>query len=86
MRTTPMPNDTRDADSGRFAEKRTDGEFVSAVRALDMPATNEVAEYVDCPYRTAYGRLTRLESTGRLTSRNIGNSLVWFVADEEADS
>lgn len=79
MRARSMPNNTRDAESGRFAEKHTDEEFLSAARALDMPTTNEIAEYVGCPYRTAYGRLSRLEQTGQVTSRSVGNSLVWSV-------
>ncbi|WP_122090366.1 helix-turn-helix domain-containing protein [Halalkalicoccus subterraneus] len=72
-----MRNDKRDEETGRFGEKFTDEEFINAVESGDLPTTSDVATAVDCNYRTAYGRLGDLEDAGVITSRKVGNSLVW---------
>lgn len=75
--TEAMPYDDRDDKSGRFRQEFTDSEFLEAVRNHDLPTTTDVSEQVGCKYRTAYERLNRLEDSGQLRSRKIGNSLVW---------
>lgn len=78
-----MPYDDRDDETGRFRQEFTDEDFLAAVRDADLPTTSEVGEAVGCKYRTAYERLGRLEDNGRVTSRTVGNSLVWSVTDPE---
>nr|WP_246084444.1 HTH domain-containing protein [Salinadaptatus halalkaliphilus] len=46
-----------------------------------MAGTSEIAETVGCTRRTAYTRLQTLESEGQVTSRKVGNSLLWSVCD-----
>lgn len=79
-----MPYDDRDADTGRFRQEFADEDFLEAVRNADLPTTSDVAESVGCKYRTAYSRLGNLEDKGRITSRQVGNSLVWAAATEKS--
>nr|WP_284011077.1 HTH domain-containing protein [Halomicroarcula sp. YJ-61-S] len=44
-----------------------------------MAGTSEIAEEVGCTRRTAYTRLQSLEADNRVSSRKVGNSLVWTV-------
>lgn len=78
-----MPYDERDDDTGRFRQEFADEDFLTAVREGDLPTTREVADAVGCKYRTAYARLSRLEDTGHVASRTVGNSLVWRVVDDK---
>lgn len=74
---TKMKNDKRDKETGRFGQKFADEEFINAVENGDLLSTSDVAEAVGCKYRTAYGRLGGLEDAGQISSRKVGNSLVW---------
>jgi len=76
-----VPYDERDEDSGQFTPAFTDEEFLSAVGGHDLPTTSDVADAVGCKYRTAYARLGELEDEGTVTSRKVGNSLVWMLAE-----
>lgn len=78
-----VPYDERDEDSGQFTPTFTDEEFLSAVESSDLPTTSEVADVVGCKYRTAYARLGELEDEGAVTSRKVGNSLVWMLAEDD---
>lgn len=80
-----MVNDSRDENTGRFDQQFADEDFLTVIRDHDLPTTKEVADGVSCKYRTAYGRLGELEDKGRITSRQVGNSLVWSIATEEID-
>jgi len=80
-----MPYDERDTDSGQFTPTYTDEDFITAVTDHDLPSTSNVADTVGCKYRTAYERLTRLEDAGQLTSRTVGNSLVWMITDPQEE-
>ena len=76
-------NDERDEDSGKFASKYSDQDFLDAVAALGGSAgTSEVADEVGCPRRTAYNRLDKLRERGELATRDIGPSLLWELDDE----
>jgi len=77
-----MPYDERDGDTGQFTPSFADEDFLDAVSAVDGATTSEVADRVGCEYRTAYKRLGDLEDQGRVESREVGNSLLWEVADE----
>lgn len=79
----PTVNEERDDTSGQFVEKYQPREFLDALRELDNAAgTTEIAEVVECPRRTAHHRLRALEDEGRVTSRQVGNSLLWMITDE----
>lgn len=76
-----MPHD-KHGDDGKFTATYDPGEFVTAVHALEIPTTADVAERVDCPHRTALHHLNKLEDQGRLSSRKVGPAKVWCVADD----
>lgn len=75
-----MANESRDDDSGKFTEKYEDRQFVDAIRTLGGSAgTAEVADELDCPHTTAYHRLDQLRDDGQITSRQIGNAVLWVI-------
>lgn len=78
-----MANETRDSDSGKFKEKYTDDEFIEALRELGGGGTNAVADQLNCPYRTAYNRLTALEESGEVKTKKVGRTNCWEVADPD---
>jgi len=78
-----MVNESRDDDSGKFTEKYDDEEFIEAIETLGGSAgTAEVAEELDCPHTTAYHRLDQLRDAGRISSRQIGNAVLWVIGGE----
>lgn len=77
-----MSESDRD-EHGRFAPKHTDAEVLAAVQTHEPAATSEVAEALGIARPSADYRLRRLEDAGRVTSKKIGNSLAWRLADEE---
>lgn len=78
-----MPKD-RDEQTGKYTERYTLGDFLSALESLDGSAgTQEVADEVGCAYRTAHAKLTELESDGELTSRKVGNAKLWELDSSE---
>ena len=77
-----MPGKDREEDSGKYTTSYPDSDFIDAIQTLDgMAGTSEIAETVGCTRRTAYTRLQSLESEEEVTSRKVGNSLLWSVAD-----
>lgn len=76
-----MANDTRDTDSGKFQEKYSDREFIEALRELGSGGTNDVANKLDCPYRTTYDRLTALEESGEIETKQVGRTNFWEVSE-----
>lgn len=74
-------NPERDENSGQFSENYPAEDFTQAIRERDLPTTGDVAEAVDCNRRTAYVRLTKMEVTGDVTSKEVGNALVWSVSE-----
>ena len=73
-----MGERTRDT-SGRYKSNVTDDDVVAAVRAHDPAATSEVADAVDVTRQAVDRRLRRLRDDGRVSSKKIGASLVWFM-------
>ena len=73
---------TRDEDSGRYQEEFSNGDFLTVIDGEEM-TTQQVADDVGCAYRTAHARLTALETRGEVHRREVGNSLVWSLADDE---
>lgn len=76
-----MPGKDREEESGRYTTSYSDSDFIDAIQTLGgMAGTSEIAEIVGCTRRTAYTRLQSLESEGKVSSRKVGNSLVWTTA------
>lgn len=84
---TRMPRH-RDEESGQFTDAYSDDEFFDVVNESDGPTgTGEIAERVGCTRRHALNRLRALEDKGVVTSKNVGNTLVWMVVNgAEADA
>ena len=77
----------RDEKSGRFTATVSDDEIVNFVRSERGVPTIAVADEFDYERPTAYRRLKSLEDDGRVTRREIGNSLLWEAAnDAEPDA
>jgi GTP-sensing pleiotropic transcriptional regulator CodY len=77
-----VPGKDREEDSGKYTTSYPDSDFIDAIQTLDgMAGTSEIAENVGCTRRTAYTRLQSLESEGKVTSRKVGNSLLWSISD-----
>ena len=73
-----VPGKDRDEDSGRYTDSYPDSAFVDAIQSVGgMGGTSEIAEEVGCTRRTAYTRLKALEDGQQVSSRQVGNSLVW---------
>lgn len=77
-----VPGKDRDEDSGKYTVSYADSDFLNAIEGHDgMAGTSEIADEVGCTRRTAYTRLKSLEEKERVKSRQVGNSLVWLVAE-----
>lgn len=77
--------DTDRADNGRFEATVTDEQLLTAVRTHEPAATSEVAEEVGVTRQGADRRLRVLRDEGRVNSKKIAKSLVWYdVADRAA--
>lgn len=72
--------------NGTFTAEHTDAEIVAAVRAHEPAATSEVADELGIRRQSADYRLRRLRDAGRVSSKKIGASLVWFPADDTPTS
>lgn len=78
-----MPRE-RDEESGKFTDAYGDEDFLEAIREHDgLAGTTEIAETVGCTRRHALNRLHELEDSGKVTSRDVGRSLVWMLAGDE---
>lgn len=71
---------------GRFTPKHADEEVLGAVRAHEPAATSEVASELDVSRQGADYRLRQLRDAGRVNSKKIGASLVWFTPEQIAAS
>lgn len=77
-----MSGNDRD-ERGRFQREYDDYEFVEAVAEREPAGTAEIAEAVGVTRQNADRRLRQLASDGKVTSKKIGNSLAWSLADEQ---
>jgi len=76
-----VPGKDREEDSGKYTTSYPDSDFIHAIRELDgLGGTSEIADTVGCTRRTAYTRLKNLEDQGQVSSRKVGNSMVWTVS------
>ncbi len=74
-----MVERNRDKSTGQFAGEVTADDVVAAVRAHDPAATSEVGDELGVSRQAADRRLRRLRDDGRVSSKKIGASLVWFM-------
>ncbi|WP_254544557.1 helix-turn-helix domain-containing protein [Halomarina pelagica] len=76
--------DTRTRDErGRYEPTYSAEEILAAVREYEPAGTMEVAEAVGCARQNADYRLRRLRDAGKVSSKKVGRTLVWFTAEEE---
>lgn len=71
------------SDGGQFTPEHTDAEILAAVRAHEPAGTSEVAGEVNMTRQGTDRRLRRLRDAGRVNSKKIGASLVWFAPRED---
>jgi predicted transcriptional regulator len=68
----------QEQDTGQIKQQYSDQDFVDAVGDHDPASTTEVAESVGCTQRNALERLRKLEDAGRIQSKDVGRSFIWF--------
>lgn len=71
----------RDA-GGRYTPDHTDEDVLNAVRAHEPAATSEVAGELGITRQGADRRLRKLRDEGRVNSKKIAASLVWFAPSD----
>ena len=76
-----MGDRDRDEKSGKFTEEYPPQDFLEAIDELGSSGTTDISNYVGCDRRTAYLKLKSLEEEGRIRSQNVGNSLLWELAE-----
>ena len=70
-------------DRGQFEPEHADEEFLDAVARSEPAGTKEIADALGVTRQNADQRLRRLEEEGRVTSKTIGSSLAWSLAEDE---
>lgn len=70
----------RDVNAGGSYHPESD--YIDAIRDHAPASTKEIAVAVGVTRQGADYRLRQLEEEGKVTSKMVGNSLVWFVEDE----
>lgn len=65
-------------------KNRDESEYVDAVREHEPAATSEVAETVGVTRQGADYRLRRLKEQGLIRVKKVGNSLIWFLPEDES--
>lgn len=84
MELQPAYMPERNEDTGQYTGEFPEGDFLDAIEAEGgMAGTGEIADRVGCAHDTAYKRLQKLEERDMVSSRLIGNTLLWEVATEE---
>ena len=68
-------------ERGRFAARHADEDVLAAVREHEPAGTQEVADALGIERQSADYRLRRLQDVGQVTSKKIGGSLAWRIAD-----
>lgn len=78
-----MPRD-RDAESGKYTDAFSDEDFIEAIHSEGgLAGTTAVAEIVGCTRRQALNRLKELQEEDKITSKDVGRSLVWQISSDE---
>lgn len=68
------------------AKAHNDDDVVAAVRAHDPAATSEIADELGLSRQGTDRRLRSLRDAGRVSSKKIGASLVWFMPRDRAEA
>ena len=77
MNTRMMPD--RDEETGRYTGEYSTEEFLDAIRNEGGPVgTGDIAARVGCAHDTAYKRLREMSDRGLVSSRKVGNTLLWM--------
>lgn len=71
-------------ERGHFQPEHADREFLEAVAEHEPAGTAEIAEAVGVTRQNADQRLRRLADTGKVTSKKIGSSLAWSLAEDQS--
>jgi DNA-binding IclR family transcriptional regulator len=75
-----MPD--RDEETGRYTGEYSTEDFLDAITSEDgMAGTGDIADQVGCAHDTAYKRLQRMENQGLVSSRKVGNTLLWSITE-----
>ena len=70
----------RDEETGRYTGQYSTEDFLDAISTDGgIAGTGDIAEQVGCAHDTAYKRLQRMEKQGLVSSRKVGNTLLWSV-------
>lgn len=78
-----MPD--RDEETGKYTGKYSIKDFLDAIRDEGgMAGTGDVADQVGCAHDTAYKRLQNMEEQGLVSSRKVGNTLLWSITREKS--
>lgn len=77
-----MPLD-RDDESGRYTQSYTPEMVLEAIENRGGASTSEVADEIGSSRRLALRRLRELEDDGRVTSREIGNTYLWEIENDD---
>ncbi len=72
-----MANRERNEDDGKFTEEYPLEDFLNALDELGPSGTTDVSDYVGCDRRTAYLKLQALDDDDKISSRKVGNALLW---------
>jgi len=77
-----MPD--RDEETGRYTGEYSTEDFFNAISSEGgMAGTGDIAERVGCAHDTAYKRLQSMEKEGLVSSRKVGNTLLWKISETE---
>lgn len=75
-----MSENDRD-DRGHFQREHRDREYLEAVADHEPAGTAEIADVIGVTRQSADQRLRALKDEGKLSSKKIGNSLAWSLAE-----
>ena len=74
----------RDDETGRFKKSYTPEKVLDAIEEHDgIAATAEVEEALGCSRRVALNLLHELEDEGRVNAREVSNTYLWSIEDED---
>mgnify|MGYP000609642100 CR=1 FL=1 len=77
-----MPD--RDEESGRYTGEYSTKDFLNAIRDKEgLAGTGDIADQVGCAHDTAYKRLQQMEKDGLVSSRKVGNTLLWTRLEDD---
>lgn len=66
----------RDDETGQYEVVYSDATVLDLLHDTRL-STSEVANKLGCHRTTAYERLSKLEEDGKITSTEVGNTMIW---------